>query len=157
MYTCGCVLNIHSSIWKLHTANTFSEDTICRRTHFQWRHIEDRLRTRFVEGHIEDTSVARTDCAAAAAARPEAESGGGGHVTCAQFVHICAAHHTFAQESVEMWFVHCAHFARPRGFVRTLHVSFQPRARPFSLSRAHVRGPYTHSARQSLCAFCAHS
>ena len=90
MCTCGCVLNIHSSIWKLHTANTFSEDTICRRTHFQWRHIEDRLRTRFVEGHIEDTSVARTDCAAAVAARPEAESGGGGHVTCAQFVHICA-------------------------------------------------------------------
>ena len=145
MCTSGCVLNKHSSICiKLHTANTFSEDTICRRTRFQWRHIED-------------TSVARTDCAAAAAARPEAESGGGGHVTCAQFVHICAAHHTFAQESVEMWFVHCAHFARPRGFVRTLHVSFQPRARPFSLSRAHVRGPYTHSARQSLCAFCAHS
>ena len=45
MCMCGCVLNIHSSICKLHTANTFSEDTICRRTH--WGHIgsEDRLRS----------------------------------------------------------------------------------------------------------------
>ena len=119
--------------------------------------------------HSEDTLIARTDCAAAAATRPEAESGGRGHVTCPM---QCNVHTTLTPmctllDYTLMYTPHtlytlqtalkprylmqrphwmctakfasqcdCSQCTMPRAFVRTLHVSFQARAPPFSLGIA---------------------